>query len=71
MDAALAQGMEDPKKAPFTSHHVRQMKRTLPKFIVAIIMLTFLAACSGDKEAETSPLDDQPVPAPENPDIPQ
>tara|TARA_Y100000588_G_scaffold317346_1_gene346402 strand:+ start:1085 stop:1228 length:144 start_codon:yes stop_codon:yes gene_type:complete len=47
------------------------MKNTLPKYIVAITMLTFLAACSGDKKDETSPLDDQPVPAPENPDIPQ
>tara|TARA_B100001123_G_C14573245_1_gene735116 strand:+ start:175 stop:390 length:216 start_codon:yes stop_codon:yes gene_type:complete len=71
MEAALAQGMEDTKKTPFTPNHVRRMKNTLPKYIVAITMLTFLAACSGDKKDETSPLDDQPVPAPENPDIPQ
>ena len=47
------------------------MKKPLLLSMVTIIMLSFVVACSGDKEDETSPLDDQPVPAPENPDIPQ
>ncbi len=71
MDAALAQGMENPHKVALTPHCIRQMKKTLLLSMVTIIMLSFVAACSGDKEDETSPLDDQPVPAPDKPDIPQ
>jgi len=71
MDTALAQGMENTKKTPLTPHRVRQMKSPTLQSIVAILMLTFLTACSGGEDDETSPLDDQPVPAPEKPDIPQ
>jgi|TARA_B100001146_G_scaffold24123_1_gene18263 hypothetical protein len=46
------------------------MKKTLLLSIITI-MLSFMAACSGDKEKEGSPLDGQPVPAPDKPDIPE
>ena len=71
MDTALAQGMENPDQSTFTPHHVRQMKNPILQSIIAIMMLSFLIACSGGEDDETSPLDDQPVPAPEKPDIPQ
>jgi hypothetical protein len=31
----------------------------------------FNAECSGDKGKDTTPLDDQPAPAPDKPDIPE
>ncbi len=47
------------------------MKSPILQSIITIMMLSFLIACSGGEDDETSPLDDQPVPAPEKPDIPQ
>jgi hypothetical protein len=46
------------------------MKKTLLLSIITI-MLSYIAACSGDNGKDTTPLDDQPVPAPDKPDIPE
>ena len=71
MDTALAQGTENHDQSTFPPHHVRQMKSPILQSIIAIMILSFLIACSGGEDDETSPLDDQPVPATEKPDIPQ
>jgi|TARA_B100001964_G_scaffold231959_1_gene287213 hypothetical protein len=46
------------------------MKKILLLSGLAII-LSLTTACSGDKEEESSPMDGQPVPAPDKPDIPK
>ena len=71
MDTALAQGTENHDQSTFPPHHVRQMKSPILQSIIAIMILSFLIACSGGEDDETSPLDDQPVPTTEKPDIPQ